>query len=99
MVFSNRLSELTHPLYLIVQMHCAGGTADFYIVHSEERCEESEWQLKGLALRKKRGNYLTYEEDSYDGEEHDGSALLDTFICSLERGFCFNNTRLLLFES
>lgn len=42
---------------------------------------------------------MTYEEDSNDSEEHDGSTLPNTLIRSVEGGFSFDDTSLLLFES
>lgn len=40
----------------------------------------------------------TYEDDGYDGERHDGLSLLNTLVCPLECGFCFDYACLLLLE-
>ena len=52
-------------------------------VHAKDGCHEGEWE----------------EDDGDNGEEHNGAALLDAFVCSLQGVFGFYNTCLLLFET
>ncbi len=40
----------------------------------------------------------TYKEDRDYGEGHDGPALFDAFVCSLEGGLRLDDGRLLLFQ-